>query len=57
MIVRACTCGVRAPAFHVLDDGTVEARPTYAIDCPDHGLDALLAHTTTQLDIEAEEST
>ena len=51
-----CTCGVRAPAFHVLDDGAVEARPTFDLECPEHGLDALLAQVTPGIDIDEKES-
>ena len=56
-MTNRCSCGQRAPAFHVLDDGMVEARPTYDLECPEHGLDALLEHATPDLDIDEKEST
>ncbi len=40
-----CTCGTRAPTFRLMrqDDNTVvEASPTFAIDCPEHGIEALI---------------
>lgn len=49
-----CTCGARAPHFAVVDDGLVEARPTYDLHCPQHGLDAMLARADPQLDIDEE---
>lgn len=53
-MTNRCTCGERAPAFQVLDDGMVEARPTYDLECPEHGLDALLAQATPGIDIDEE---
>lgn len=50
-----CTCGTRAPTFRLMrqDDNTVvEASPTFAIDCPEHGLDALIAQATPGIDID-----
>lgn len=56
MTAPPCTCGPRAPHFAIVDDGTVEARPTYDLNCPTHGLDALLAEIRyADLDIDEEE--
>lgn len=55
MTAPACTCGPRAPHFAIVDDGTVEARPTYDLNCPQHGLDAMLARADPQLDIDERE--
>lgn len=53
-----CTCGARAPTFHLtrVEGDTIfgEARHSYAIDCPEHGLDALIAQATPHLDIDEE---
>lgn len=47
-----CTCGARAPHYHSPEPGIVEARPTYDLECPVHGLDALLAQAAPGLDID-----
>lgn len=50
-----CTCGDRAPNFHSPSPGVVHAHPTYDLNCPVHGLDALLAQATPGLDIDEKE--
>lgn len=54
MSTPTCTCGTRAPHYHSPSPGIVEAHPTYSLDCPVHGLDALLAQATPHLDIDEE---
>lgn len=51
-----CTCGERMPAIHSPMPGRVETTPTRDIDCPVHGLDALLAQANQTLDIDEEET-
>lgn len=51
-----CTCGARAPHYHSPSPGMIETRPTYDLNCPEHGLDALLAEIRyADLDIDEEE--
>lgn len=51
-----CTCGDRAPNFHSPSPGVVHAHPTFDLNCPEHGLGALLAEVRYPgIDIDEEE--
>jgi len=47
-----CTCGTRAPHYDSPNPSVVHAHPTFDLNCPVHGLDALLAQATQGLDID-----